>query len=70
MSLFDRYNKTRIGKHFRSTHLEHIDTNNQKWLLPNCVQCGSYKKKANTEEHLNSEECKKCTEIINNKRLD
>lgn len=38
--------------------------------MPQCVQCGLFQKNVNSDQHLHSEDCKKYTEIKNNKHKD
>ena len=67
---FDTNNRTRMQKHFRSRHAQDIIIIAQEGLLPQCMECGLFQKNVNEANHLDSEECKRFTEIKRNRRLD
>ena len=67
---FNTNNKTRLRKHFRARHPEHIIIIVQEGLLPQCEECGIFQRNVNTMHHLQSEDCKKYAEIRRNRRFD
>ena len=62
--------RTKMRRHFRSRHLQHIIIINEEGLLPQCHQCGIFQNNVNSDQHLQSEDCKRYTDVKNNKRQD
>ena len=68
--LYTTNDRNKMRRHFRSIHLQDIIIIKEEGLLPQCLQCGIFQNNVNSDKHLQSEDCKRYTEIKNNKRLD
>ena len=59
-----------MRKHFRARHPDDIIIIKKEGLLPQCVECGLFQMNVNSQKHLESEDCKRFTEIKKYRCID
>lgn len=59
-----------MRKHYRQRHPNDIIIINEEGLLPRCTKCGLFQKNAMSQQHQNSEDCKKFTMRMTKRRQE